>query len=235
MWKTWLLRPLEGLLDLFFPPQCPSCGGTVREAFCLCDNCQSLTRRVTPPWCPRCGHPFSRGPDHLCRNCLNELWHFDGLRSSFVYRGPVAKLWARFKYRGDRGAFRTLVKLAAQDLPAFEVDLALPVPLHSSRLRERTFNQAWCLLRALWPDLPRRYNLLLRHRKTASQVTLPPSKRKANVRGAFSVRERLSGESLLLVDDVFTTGATVNECVRVLKAAGAGRVLVYTLARSILT
>ncbi len=230
MWKTWL-RPVEGLLDLVFPPLCPACGQEVKEAFSLCKVCGSRIRYLRPPWCPVCGCPYSRGPDHLCQNCRRQKWYFDRARSSFVYQGPVAKLIALFKYRGQLAALRTLLSLVGP-LEAFEVEAVIPVPLPEERLRERTFNQAWYLARALFPGLNHRYDLLVRHRTTVPQVKLPPRQRELNVRGAFSLRAEVAGMRLLLVDDVFTTGATVNECARILKAAGAAKVFVYTLARA---
>jgi ComF family protein len=153
-----------------------------------------------------------------------------------VYLGQVTGAIHRFKYRKEYLLIETLGWLGnrrEEEKPDF--DTLIPVPLHPKRLRERGFNQALLLSKTL-RDIPSekiKPRLLKRIRHTPPQIRLAPDERRQNVRGAFALDTPgvIRGKNILLVDDVFTTGATVNECARVLKSAGAGRVSVYTLAR----
>jgi len=197
---------------------------------------------VTPPFCIRCGAPFTSGPDHLCEPCLRDPPHFARARAAALYRGdttdPLATVIARYKYGLDATLAPILSELLWRNLP-FDVDhdAVVPVPLHIDRLRWRGFNQASLLARGL----ARRCGAtcapaaLQRLRPTAPQVGLGETERRHNIRGAFRVRDpdTVSGRSVLLVDDVYTTGATAKECARTLRRAGARRVDVLVLARAI--
>lgn len=155
----------------------------------------------------------------------------------FLYEEPIKKLIHRFKYQGKTDCLVSVSTLA-RDHPALEemreADLIIPVPLHPARLRERGFNQALLLARAIFPGdrrvVPR---LLIRIRATAPQAGFDGAARRANLRKAFEVTAPglLAGKRILLIDDVLTTGSTVNECAKTLKKAGAAEVLVITLAR----
>nr|WP_220096320.1 ComF family protein [Dissulfurirhabdus thermomarina] len=228
------------LRDLVFPPRCAACdrplapGGADR----LCGACRSEVRAVTPPCCTACGEPFHGPPGtgHLCGRCLRQPPPFAAARASFRYEGPVRVLLQRFKYRDDGHAFRALCELAraapAPDLPP--PDLLVPVPLHPARLRERGFNQALRLSRRLFPGVPAAPGLLRRVRPTPPQARLPLDERRRNVRGAFAAAGPPPGDGrILLVDDVMTTGATLAECARVLRRAGAGEVYAYAAARAV--
>jgi ComF family protein len=190
-----------------------------------------------PPFCPRCQQPFFTGTDsHLCPACLQDKPFFDLARAPLIYQGKMAEAIQRFKYHGD-------ITLAADlglfwnrvDFTDIPFDTIIPVPLHPKRLRKRGFNQAVILGKALAKKTGRKISVraLGRIRNTAPQVQLDQEERQLNMRGAFVVKKRsvVQDKRLLLVDDVFTTGATVNECAKVLKNAGARAVFVLTLAR----
>lgn len=237
---------LRALLDTFFPPLCHVCRSFVPDAggIHLCAACRDKVAPVRSPLCPVCGLPFATedGIDHPCGPCLTTRPPFDAARSAARFEGPVQALIHRFKYGGKVHLARPLGLLAAESLsdfvPAGGADFIVPVPLHRRRLRERGFNQAQLLGRVLAKQwrIPLSVDNLRRIRWTEPQTGLAADDRRRNVRGAFRVADpsRFRERRLLLVDDVYTTGGTVTECARALKAAGAGEVLAVTVARAVL-
>ena len=239
------LRSVRGalsyLLDLIFVPLCPICRGPLKDSGPFCEGCLRTIRRALPPICPQCGLPFPEGTEgHLCGDCLSGKYRFLLHRSYGIYDGGLREAIHRLKYGGDLLLVEPLGELlleACEDLRDDGIDLLIPVPLHPRRLRERGFNQSLLLAR----HLSRRLGLLceaevlVKVKDTPSQTSLSPAERQRAVRGAFKVMkgERIREKRVLLVDDVFTTGATVNEASRVLLRAGAKEVLVITLARSV--
>ncbi len=231
-------------IDFFFPPRCPLCGKS-READAdgPCPQCLALLPPMGRPRCPRCGLSFasSAGEDHLCSVCLSQERHFSLARAVTPYKGLITEAIARFKYRGATGLGRPLGALLARyddpEFPLHPFHLILPVPLHPQRLRRRGFNQSLLLARRVGRahGIPVNFASLLRIRPTLPQVELSGPRREKNIRGAFAVPDpgAVRGRRLLLIDDVFTTGATVSECARVLLGAGADRVDVLTLARTL--
>ncbi|MBI5585880.1 MAG: ComF family protein [Deltaproteobacteria bacterium] len=228
-----------GVSALIFPLRCPFCGVQVSggQKPGWCPECREGIRWLTAPCCSLCGHPYPQGGgDHLCERCLREPPYFDRARSLVVYQGPVARAIQRFKYQKDFLLTASLARLAEHYPWEKEwFDVLIPVPLHLKRLRERGFNQVVLLSRAC-RDLPSKKlkpRALRRIRPTASQIHLTPAERLKNVAGAFQVSRpgEVAGKEIMLIDDVYTTGATVNECARTLKKAGAERVTVFTLAR----
>jgi len=216
----------------------------------LCSRCARI-EWVAPPLCTACGRPFatSSGVDHRCTDCLKHRYCFDRARSVGVYGNALQLLVSFLKYQGAVQLAAPLGRLMWDHLITFqdmgEVDRIVPVPLHWRRLRRRGFNQAELLLRH-WPGLidgrgavllrgKVTVNALARIRFTASQTGLGPEERQQNLRQAFKVKhpEQIKGCRVLLVDDVFTTGATVDACARALKRSGADAVHVFTLARAV--
>ena len=228
-----------GIFALAFPPRCPFCRSSVSgvQKPGLCTPCREGLHWLSAPCCSCCGRPYPPGSsDHLCESCLRKPPFYDRARSLVAYEGPVARAIQRFKYQKDFLLTASLAWLAdcyPWDQELF--DILIPVPLHLRRLRERGFNQAVLLSRAC-RDLSSRIikpGTLRRIRPTAPQVHLTPGERLKNVSGAFQVSrpQEVTGKEIMLIDDVYTTGATVNECARVLKKAGAAGVSVFTLAR----
>jgi ComF family protein len=158
-------------------------------------------------------------------------------RAFFLYEEPIKEVIHRFKYQGKTACLPSFARFARHLPHAAEMEGAtwiVPVPLHASRLRERGFNQSLLLARAFFPKDHRvTPDLLIRSRPTEPQTSFNGAARRTNLKNAFAVvtPQRLAGKKILLVDDVFTTGTTVNECARVLKKAGAAEVMVLTLAR----
>ncbi len=236
---------------MLFPPRCAGCGA--RGAL-FCDQCVGGLHWIRPPICARCGDPLpacvvSRprgGPGaprepawlDLCRSCVRRPPAFALARSIAVYGGSLREAIHGFKYRGRRPLADPLGRLLAATAPPETlraVRAVVPVPLHARRLAERGFNQAALLAEAVAraaavPCLP---DALRRLRQEVPQAKLGAADRHRNVRGAFAPgRSQISG-TVLLIDDVFSTGATAEACAQALLEGGSGRVVVLTLARAV--
>ena len=232
----------QGALGLLFPRCCHLCRQPLAAAAAvrLCPDCLAALPRLKPPWCSRCGCSLAPAPGdgHVCGTCLVRPPNYDQALSAFAYQEPLTGLLHALKYRGELTVLPLLAGVLApfcQRLALAEEDLVLPVPLHIRRLRERGFNQSLLLARLLFPDqqeqIPAR--LLRRVRDTVPQTSLDGAARRRNLARAFALSDpdRVKGRRVLLVDDVLTTGTTVNECCKVLRAAGAARLEVVTVAR----
>jgi len=198
-------------------------------------------RLIQEPFCTLCGRPFDKaaGESHRCGYCLRSSWYFRQARAVARYQGPIAEAVRSFKYNGRMHGLATFAALTQQyflEQPPPQPDLILPVPLHPKRLRRRGFNQALVLGRRLFPQDKDRIDphILERHTWTRPQTGLSGSERRRNVKNAFSLQqpEKIKNKRILLVDDVFTTGATVNECARILMKNQAVEVEVFTFARA---
>lgn len=227
------------LLDFFLPRFCPFCGGRLPDDpdQALCPDCAAKVEEVASPLCLRCGKIFAarEGADHLCGDCHSEPPPFVRARAMVVYAGPVAEAIKRFKYGRRLDLLPVLHRWLQQPVGrelADAADLLVPVPLHVRRLQERGFNQA-LLLAQTFPHKPLAREALIRVRHTVPQSGLNPKERRENVKKAFAVPDPgdIMGKKVLLLDDLYTTGATVRECARVLVRAGAGEVAVLTVAR----
>lgn len=236
------LRPLRLVIDTLLPPRCLDCGAVVHGDTALCSDCWPRFDFLGPPVCDCCGFPFAFDPGPataLCAACIARPPAYRHARAVLAYGEASRQPILDFKH-GDRTglapAFGRWLARAGATLVA-DADVAVPVPLHRGRLFGRRYNQAAMLAIALGREagLEMRADLLIRRRATRSQGRLSPAARWRNVRGAFAIgragRTAIEGRHILLIDDVYTTGATVQECARVLRRAGAAAVDVLTLAR----
>ena len=231
------------LLDLLFPRACLVCGGAVADETGghVCWDCAAAFPRVELPFCTRCGDPVDGRVEsaYTCSFCRRRRPRFDRARSALRYRGGVRRAVHALKYGHATYASRDLARWMAACCRVHyadeRFDTVTAVPLHARRQRERTYNQAELLGRALAAELRLDFagRLLRRTRATASQTELSAAERRRNVNKAFTAADGgwIDGRRILLVDDVMTTGATVAECSRVLKDAGAVTVHVITAAR----
>lgn len=230
---------------LLYPPVCQVCGGkraSAAEGF-VCSRCWSQVRFIKPPFCERCGLPFEGDLTTAfeCGNCREMELHFCSARSAVAAGGVILEAIHRYKYQRalwfEPFLADVFLRQAVPELKGGEWDLIVPVPLHAAKKREREFNQAAQMAAHLGAALqiPVNESLLVRVVPTNTQTLLTREQRAANVRRAFAMRDgrRLGGGRVVLVDDVFTTGATTSACARVLKAAGAGEVCVWTVARGL--
>lgn len=233
------------LLDQVLPPTCSGCGVVVTEPQTLCADCWGALTFLGSPCCEACGHPFDyEVPDQsLCGACSHEHPPYQRARAALVYNDASKDLILSFKHADKTDTSHLFAKwmmIAGNDL-AKACDVIVPIPLHWTRLFARRYNQAALLAHALGmlSDTPVMTEALIRHKRTPSQGRLGVKARIRNVGGAFRVapkhRARLKGLHVLLVDDVYTTGATVRATANVLRRVGVKRVDVITLARVVKT
>ncbi|HEX9897458.1 MAG TPA: ComF family protein [Dehalococcoidales bacterium] len=229
------LTKLRGAaLNLLLPQFCVGCG---KEGAFLCDSCLQSLPRLEPPVCPRCGRPQSNG--ELCRNCQDWQADIDGIRAPFCFDGAIRSAVHQLKYRNLRAIAPALAQLMSEYLASnhLDGDVLIPVPLHDKRLRERGYNQSALLAKELGTlmNLPVDETSLVRDKFVLPQArTTSVEERRANVIGVFACRgDGVRGKKVLLIDDVATSGSTMNACASVLKSAGAIAVWGLALAREI--
>ena len=237
----WLRSELTGLLDLLLPPLCLVCRerSTIHRQTMLCAECDEQLPRYSGARCTCCALPFAAtGGSHLCEACLRHRPAFSSIFYHGLYKEQLRDSIQRFKYHDDISLARVLGQLTvsstAADLHSYDPELIIPVPLHRTRLRQRGYNQALLLARELGEldRYPVTSQGLRRVRPTVTQQGLDAGERRRNVRGAFEVDgEPVRGKRVLLVDDVMTTGATLHECARILRRAGATDVAAAVVAR----
>ncbi len=212
-------------LDLIFPPWCIGCG---REGKYFCDSCLQNLPMISPPICVTCGRPLT--VDGTCPGCIEGKVEIDGIRAPFLFDGTIRKAIHEFKYRNLKDISLLLANflndyLLDNPLPA---NVLVPVPIHHNRLRERGYNQSSLIAHELGSicGMPVIENCLIRKINTPPQVrTASAIERRKNIADAFvCVNNRLEGKKVLLIDDVSTSGATLNTCAGILKSAGAASV-----------
>ncbi|PCJ57542.1 MAG: amidophosphoribosyltransferase [Rhodospirillaceae bacterium] len=241
--RVGLRRFGDRVLDFLLPPQCLACGVTIGQQGTLCASCWEEINFLAKPFCDICGYPFEFDPGEaaICAACLDRRPVYGRGRAVMRYASPARDLVLGFKH-GDRvhgaPAFGRWLARAGREL-LLDADLLVPVPLHWTRLFQRRFNQSVLMARSLsrLSGVPIAADLLVRLRRTPSQGRLNPAARRRNVQGAFALRPGreavLAGRQVLLIDDVLTTGATMEACAEALLDAGAVGVDVLTLARVI--
>lgn len=233
-------------LDFLFPTFCSFCRAPVADSGIprFCRQCWSELSPLQGPICPSCGKPFgsleslTHSPEHECLACRTGPPYFDQAIAAGLFEGQLREAIHVFKYRPVRSLGKPLAAwMTEQVRMTVHLDLTMPVPLHGKRLRHRGFNQALILACAISERfaVPLLYDNLIRLRSTRPQVELSGPERRSNVKGAFGLLRpaEVQDKRILLIDDVFTTGATMNECAKVLKKAGAASVTVLTLARTV--
>lgn len=222
---------LDRLLDFILPPRC---GGCHRPGTWLCESCRRRIRRLQEPLCRRCGAELESS--RATCSCKGRLRALTRLRSAAAYEGPLESAVHRFKYRGWRRLADPLAHLLAERIviEGLASSFVVAVPLHRDRHRQRGFNQSELLAAELKRKLALRApsGRLVRIRPTVPQVGNDRLRRWQNVQGAFEWQgPPLKGRSILVVDDVATTGATLEACATALRAAGSGPVFGVTVAR----
>lgn len=242
MWKLPKLEPLRALRSLFYPQLCALCEVPTADEAYLCESCAGRAERIKPPFCAKCSQPFDGAISEAftCANCAHRVLHFDAAIAAFRSRGVVREIMHKFKYGHEIYLRHPVAEWLVETLddPRLadrRIDLVIPVPLHPTRRRERGFNQA-----ELLADLLSRHArlplqpALERIRYTTTQTAFDRAERIENLRDAFRLRKKadVRGLRVLLIDDVLTTGSTLSECARVLKAGGAFSVHAATAARA---
>lgn len=241
----------EGLLNLIFPLDCRICEKPIRESkgYSICEDCFKDIKLIDRPYCVKCGKPFLISTDLfkqdreiLCVDCKRKKYSFEFARSVGVYHGILKECIHLFKYYGEKKLAGPLGKLLIDYLVKNQefkkvIDLIIPVPLHKNDLKGRGFNQSILLSRTIgnYFSIPVKEEILIKKKLTSSQVNLSKKEREKNILRAFSVErtEEIKDKNILILDDIFTTGSTVEECARELKKAKARNIFVLTLARSV--
>ncbi len=236
---TIVLPPVAELkrlaLDLLFPPWCIGCG---KEGEYICPACRKTLKAITPPVCRRCGRPIlpEESGQNGCPGCINWQNTLDGLRAPFLFQGLIRDAVHELKYNNFRAISYELAKLMRECFRNDQVpgDVLVPVPLHPEKLLDRGYNQSALLARelGLMCGLPVVEGSLIRTKYTPAQArSVSAKERQENVSGAFECRdERLKGKKVILIDDVSTSGATLNACAAAIKDKGAETVWGITVA-----
>lgn len=216
---------VKALIDFFFPAHCIICNHEIKDGL-ICDECLDLVTEIGPPLCPNCGRPIKK--DKKCRRCKDQ--NLDRIRAWAYYLPPVDQMVHEFKYREKRSLAKFLGRRVAPVLrsdPNYEdINLIVPIPLHRKKERGRGFNQSELLAKEIGKELGLPVdNALIRVVNNPSQTGLTEKERRDNVQGIFRLNRDLDDLKILLVDDVMTTGSTIDEGARVLKEGGARVVL----------
>ena len=233
----------DAALNFIYPPVCQICReerAGVKDGY-VGGDCWSQVRFLTPPFCRRCGLPYEGNiaQPFVCGNCRDIEFHFRFARSAVVAGPLVLQVIHSYKYNRalwfESFLADLLIRNAVPSLKSEKWDLIVPVPLHPAKKREREFNQAERLASHLGraTQIPVNKDLIRRVKPTATQTQLNREERAGNVRAAFApaTPRKLTGENIIILDDVLTTGATTSACAQVLRQAGAGDLCVWTVAR----
>lgn len=248
--NTWSYLK-EGFLNLIYPYSCENCGKIIRESkgYAICDNCFKKIRLISTPYCYQCGKPLlplvSFEENALCADCSTKKKHFYFNRSVAYYQGVMRKCIHLLKYKKQVKLIQPLGDLMVNYLEGDslynvqEIDLIIPVPLFKDDLKKRGFNQSSLLAKYIADYFSIYFcdNWLIKDKKNVSQVGLSKNERKNNVKDVFSINSSISlnkkdVSNVLLIDDIFTTGATVEACCREIKRIGIKNIFVLTLARA---
>ncbi len=233
----------EKFLHLLFPPRCPVCDEILFSSFAapeelICKSCRNLPEYVKEPVCFQCGKPLEDERKEYCYDCSRKEFAFDQGKALWIYRGAVRESLYRFKYRNRREYAEyyssELVRVYGGWIKEMGIQAVVPIPLSRKRMRQRGFNQAELVAGKVGRkmNLPVYGRLLVRTRDTKAQKELNDEERKNNLKRAFKTgKNKVQLSHILLIDDIYTTGSTMNEAAKELKRAGAERV--YCLSVSI--
>jgi ComF family protein len=239
---------LRRAIRFFLPVHCSRCGSLLEDDPTphFCSDCWNTIAHMPDARCARCDRPFpsssatTYSPNHVCQPCAERPPSYTKAWTLYPYTPPLQDAICLFKYQGKVSLAAPLAALMIARLPPLDsVDVIMPVPLHSEKLRQREFNQSLLLADFIGCrlDIPVAYTNLIRATPTPAQTTLSRKSRLKNLRRAFAVRqpEAIVHKRILLIDDVFTTGTTVNECAKTLRRAGSADVFALTLSRTVET
>ncbi|MCM8779034.1 MAG: ComF family protein [Candidatus Omnitrophica bacterium] len=231
-----------GVVDLLYPLHCLICAERIetKEFGPLCSVCFQKIAWNLPPFCSKCGRniPVELSTENVCLDCKKRRHYFDRAWSVALYTGIMRECIHKFKYEGKLGLVHFFEKILFDFIERFvpieKFDYLIPVPLHYTKLREREFNQALLLAQPIAKKFQKKLltGVLYRKKFTAPQTELNAPQRRKNIQGAFGIRKQniLTKKNILIIDDVFTTGSTVDECAKLLKRNGANIVDVLSIA-----
>lgn len=220
------------LKSSFFPQTCLLCSASKGEGFGICKNCLDDLPHHTS-CCPQCGLLSFEG--QLCGACIASPPDFDATKAAFTYEYPISQVLQQYKYNQQLFLAETFAELMLQKIQAQNIDLIIPMPLHPNRLQERGFNQSLEVSRIIGKHLNIRVNsqAVSRIKLSPPQASLPLKERVRNMKGPFICNEDLSVMRIALIDDVMTTGASLNALAKAVKAKGAAHVECWLIARTL--
>jgi ComF family protein len=235
--NNWLknnhMLNFSSLVNILYKQKCLLCDANIDA---LGDNIHALCRACLNdlPWhqkntCPQCGLSSS---GQLCGSCISSPPDFDATTSVFFYDFPIDAMMQRYKYGNMLSLCAFFGQMLRKKVTTNSVDLIIPMPMHSARIKERGFNQALEIAKVLGKD-KLDYKSAIRHKLTPPQASLPLKERVKNIKGAFKVEADLTGKRIAIVDDVMTTGASLNDLAKTLKKAGASHVECWVIARTL--
>lgn len=233
---------LQAILDMVYPVRCPICGEIVLpKSRMICKVCQDKLIYIEEPRCKKCSKPVEHEEQEYCRDCLRKNYHYDKGFAVWVYDNAMRHSIANFKYHGRKeyAKFytREVIRLYKEQILKLSPDVIIPVPLHRSKYRERGYNQAQLLASGIGKELkiPVITQVLIRDKKTLPQKKLSDKERLRNLSEAFQWNEKAACRyqekitKVLLIDDIYTTGSTIEACSRVLQSAGVSQVYFIVL------
>ena len=227
-------RFLEKMSDIFYPRRCPVCQKILKDQKrMICPQCETMLHPIGHPRCFKCGKPVEKG--EFCRDCQKRKHMFEQGRGIFVYDSSMRRSVTRYKYYGCReyGDFyaKAMYRYAKMELREWKSDLIVPVPVHRSKERMRGFNQAAYLAERIsrYTGIPADMGLVQKNIKTKSQKKLNALQRRKNLEKAFCVTGDVRGKDILVIDDVYTTGSTIDAMASCLKKKGAENVYFLTV------
>lgn len=232
-----IYRADQKILDLLYPPHCPFCDKAVLPGEYICGECRKKIRTVSEPVCMKCGKPLSDFRREYCFDCGRKKHAYTQGKALWVYGREVKESLYRFKYQNRREYARAYASAAAESFAPWirrkKIQAIVPIPLHKKRKKKRGYNQAEVLAKELgrFLGLPVCTDILVRVRDTKPQKTLNDTERKNNLKGAFKTRGNIVQlKYILVVDDIYTTGSTLDVAAKALKAAGAAEVYAFCVS-----
>ena len=230
--KNSQLLNFNALKHQIFKQKCLLCASPQANSHGLCSPCLNELPWHASTSCPQCGLSSS---GQLCGSCISSPPDFDATHAVFLYQYPIDKMMQRYKYGNMLNISHTFGQLLANKSTFEAIDLIMPMPMHPQRLKERGFNQALEIAKVLTKNRPEKldYKSVARQTLTPPQASLALKERVKNIKGAFKVNSDLAGKRIAIVDDVMTTGASLNELAKTLKKAGASHVECWVIARTL--
>lgn len=224
---------IEKLFMLLYPAKCPFCG-VLNEG--ICDKCKEKHPIIREPRCMKCGKPIQKETQEFCYDCSRMKHWYEFGRSLWVHQEPVNEAIYAFKYKNRRVYGEVFARELAKEyndlLKRQKVELIIPIPLHKSRRRERGYNQTEILAEYLgkYTGIEVDNTSLVRKKKTSPQKRNNDKERKKNIKNAFEVKRKITAENVVLIDDIYTTGSTIDEAARILKKTGVSKVFFLTIS-----
>ena len=230
--KNSQLLNFDALKHRIFKQKCLLCASPQANNHALCSPCLNELPWHPSTSCPQCGLSSS---GQLCGSCMRSPPDFDATHAVFLYQYPIDKMMQRYKYGNMLNISHTFGTLLAEKTNIESVDLIIPMPMHPTRIKQRGFNQALEIAKVLTKNRPEKldYKSVARQTLTPPQASLALKERVKNIKGAFKVNSDLAGKRIAIVDDVMTTGASLNELAKTLKKAGASHVECWVIARTL--